>query len=138
MKLGEIIHWNNKLRECKENDADQSEIDDCFATLQYHIATIINNTTSIPTSRDKDSDRIIKCLKSRIHGKEGRVRGNLMGKRVDFSARTVISPDPNLELDEVGVPLEIAMKLTIPEKVTKHNIERSVYVQLQLFDNHLV
>lgn len=57
-------------------------------------------------------------------GKEGRVRGNLMGKRVDFSARTVITGDPNLALDELGVPWGIALNLTFPETVTPHNIER--------------
>ena len=57
-------------------------------------------------------------------GKEGRVRGNLMGKRVDFSARTVISGDPNISLDELGVPWSIALNLTYPETVTPHNYER--------------
>ena len=65
----------------------------------------------------------IKALFSRLKGKEGRIRGNLMGKRVDFSARTVISPDPNLEVEELGVPLSIAMNMTFPEVVTKYNKE---------------
>jgi len=47
-----------------------------------------------------------------------------MGKRVDFSARTVVSPDPNLALDELGVPRSIAMNLTFPETVTQLNIEK--------------
>jgi len=59
-----------------------------------------------------------------LKGKEGRFRGSLSGKRVDFSSRTVISPDPNLDLSEVGVPIPIAMKLTIPEIVTEWNIEK--------------
>ena len=57
-----------------------------------------------------------KAIRARLKGKEGRLRGNLMGKRVDFSARTVITGDPNLELDEVGVPRSIAMTLTYPER----------------------
>ena len=52
------------------------------------------------------------------------MRGNLMGKRVDFSARTVISGDPNIALDELGVPWSFALNLTYPEVVTAHNIER--------------
>ncbi len=52
------------------------------------------------------------------------MRGNLMGKRVDFSARTVITGDPNLALDELGVPWAIALNLTFPETVTPHNIDR--------------
>lgn len=55
------------------------------------------------------------------------MRGNLMGKRVDFSARTVITGDPNLALDELGVPWGIALNLTFPETVTPHNIERCAW-----------
>ena len=69
------------------------------------------------------SGRPIKSIRARLKGKEGRIRGNLMGKRVDFSARTVITPDPNLSLDEVGVPRSIARPLTIPERVTNFNID---------------
>jgi DNA-directed RNA polymerase II subunit RPB1 len=69
------------------------------------------------------SGRAIKCIRSRIKSKEGRVRGNLMGKRVDFSARTVITPDPILQLDQLGVPEMIAMNLTVPEYVTCSNKE---------------
>lgn len=47
-----------------------------------------------------------------------------MGKRVDFSARTVITPDPNINIDELGVPWSIALNLTYPETVTPYNIER--------------
>lgn len=69
----------------------------------------------------KSGGKKIKSIRSRLKGKEGRLRGNLMGKRVDFSARTVITPDPNLELDQLGVPKSIAMTLTIPEVVTPQN-----------------
>ncbi|EDO14315.1 hypothetical protein Kpol_162p1, partial [Vanderwaltozyma polyspora DSM 70294] len=68
--------------------------------------------------------RPVKSIRARLKGKEGRIRGNLMGKRVDFSARTVISGDPNLELDQVGVPKSIAKTLTYPEVVTPYNIDR--------------
>ncbi len=64
----------------------------------------------------------MKAIRARLKGKEGRLRGNLMGKRVDFSARTVITGDPNIQLDEVGVPRSIAMTLTYPERVTPYNI----------------
>ena len=70
------------------------------------------------------SGRPLKSLKQRLKGKEGRVRGNLMGKRVDFSARTVITPDPNLQIDQVGVPRSIAANMTFPEIVTPFNIDR--------------
>ena len=72
----------------------------------------------------KRSGRPLKTLTQRLKGKEGRFRGSLSGKRVDFSSRTVISPDPNLDISEVGVPEFVAIKLTIPEVVTEWNIER--------------
>ena len=65
----------------------------------------------------------IRGLVQRLKGKQGRFRGNLSGKRVDFSARTVIGPDPNLRIDEVAVPERIAIKLSYPERVTDHNIQ---------------
>ena len=70
--------------------------------------------------------RPLKSVKQRLKSKEGRIRGNLMGKRVDFSARAVITPDPNLSIDQVGVPRSIAQNLTYPEAVTPFNIDRSV------------
>jgi DNA-directed RNA polymerase II subunit RPB1 len=70
------------------------------------------------------SGKPLKAIKARLKGKEGRIRGNLMGKRVDFSARTVITPDPNLHIDQVGVPRSIAQNLTFPEIVTPFNLEQ--------------
>ena len=67
------------------------------------------------------SGRPLKSIKERLIGKQGRVRGNLMGKRVDFSARTVITADANIALDELGVPHKIASSLTYPETVTSFN-----------------
>lgn len=75
------------------------------------------------------SGRPLKSLKQRLKGKEGRVRGNLMGKRVDFSARTVITPDPNLSIDQVGVPRSIAANMTFAEIVTPFNIDRCASVE---------
>ena len=72
------------------------------------------------------SGRPLKSVKQRLKGKEGRIRGNLMGKRVDFSARTVITADPMLRIDQVGVPKTIAQNLTFPEIVTPFNIDRCV------------
>jgi DNA-directed RNA polymerase beta' subunit len=74
-----------------------------------------NDIAGLPQAKQK-TGRSIKAIRARLKGKEGRLRGNLMGKRVDFSARTVITGDPNLDLDEVGVPYTIAMNLTYPER----------------------
>ncbi|KCZ81778.1 hypothetical protein H312_00818 [Anncaliia algerae PRA339] len=64
-----------------------------------------------------------KGILQRLKGKTGRFRNNLSGKRVDFTGRTVISPDPNLSVEEVGIPQRIAKILTIQERVTQFNIE---------------
>ena len=91
--------------------------------LQYHITTYFdNNISQVPPARHRSGQQL-KTITERIKGKEGRIRHNLAGKRVNFSSRTVISPDPYIKLNEVGVPLEIAKTLTIPEKVTDTNIE---------------
>ena len=74
-----------------------------------------DNIAGIPQVLQK-SGRPVKAIRARLKGKEGRLRGNLMGKHVKISAHTVITGDPNLELDEVDVPRSIAMNLTLPER----------------------
>lgn len=123
-KLVDIIRINQRLRENIEAGAPSIIIDDLAELLQYHVTTYFDNEApGIPPARHR-SGRALKTLSQRLKGKEGRFRANLSGKRVDFSARTVISPDPNLDLNEVGIPIEVAMRLTVPEKVTAWNIER--------------
>ncbi|TQD85770.1 hypothetical protein C1H46_028686 [Malus baccata] len=92
--------------------------------LQFHITTYFDNELPGLPRATQRSGRPIKSICSRLKAKGGRVRGNLMGKRVDFSARTVITPDPNINIDELGVPWSIALNLTYPETVTPYNIER--------------
>jgi DNA-directed RNA polymerase subunit A' len=122
-KLVDIIRINQRLKENMEAGAPTLIIQDLSELLQYHVTTYFNNQTSgIPPARHR-SGRALKTLSQRLKGKEGRFRTNLSGKRVDFSARTVITPDPNLDINEVGVPLEIAKRLSIPEKVTEWNLE---------------
>lgn len=122
-KLVDIIRINQRLRENMEAGAPTLIIQDLSELLQYHCTTYFNNEASgIPPARHR-SGRALKTISQRLKGKEGRFRSNLSGKRVDFSARTVISPDPNLDINEVGVPQSIAMRLSMPEKVTLWNIE---------------
>jgi DNA-directed RNA polymerase subunit A' len=122
-KLVDIIRINQRLKENMEAGAPTLIIQDLSELLQYHVTTYFNNEASgIPPARHR-SGRALKTLSQRLKGKEGRFRSNLSGKRVDFSARTVISPDPNLDINEVGVPQDVAMRLSVPEKVTAWNIE---------------
>jgi DNA-directed RNA polymerase subunit A' len=122
-KLVDIIRINQRLKENMEAGAPTLIIQDLSELLQYHVTTYFNNEASgIPPARHR-SGRALKTISQRLKGKEGRFRSNLSGKRVDFSARTVISPDPNLDINEVGVPKDVAMRLSVPEKVTAWNIE---------------
>src|SRR3972149_526657 len=123
-KIVDILRVNQRVRESKESGTPPLIVQDLVDLLQYHVTTFFDNEVSgIPQSHHR-SGRPLKTLSQRLKGKEGRFRGSLSGKRVDFSSRTVISPDPNLDLSEVGVPESIAMKLTIPEIVTEWNIEK--------------
>mgnify|MGYP001988193832 CR=1 FL=1 len=90
--------------------------------IGYHIATIIDNEIPGITTSVHRSGRPIKSIRQRLKGKDGRIRNNLMGKRVDFSGRSVITPDPNIEIDQLGVHMKIAMNLTKPETVNNYNI----------------
>ena len=120
----DIIRVNQRLKESKDAGTPPLIVQDLVDLLQYHTTTYFDNEVSgIPQAHHR-SGRPLKTLTQRLKGKEGRFRGSLSGKRVDFSSRTVISPDPNLDLSEVGVPEAVAMKLTIPEIVTEWNIER--------------
>jgi len=121
-KLVDIVRINQRLRECIASGAPTLIKEELSELLQYHVTTFLDNEApGIPPSRHR-SGRALKTLSQRLKGKEGRFRLNLSGKRVDFSARTVISPDPNLDIAEVGVPVEVAKKLTVPERVTDFNL----------------
>ncbi len=122
-KLVDIIRINQRLRENIEIGAPDFIIGDLWELLQYHAATFFNNSLSgIPAARHR-SGRPLKTLSDRLKSKEGRFRHNLTGKRVNFSARTVISPDPSISINEVGIPKIIARELTIPVTVTENNLE---------------
>ena len=123
-KLVDIIRVNQRLKESKEAGTPPLIVQDLVDLLQYHVTTYFDNEVSgIPQAHHR-SGRPLKTLTQRLKGKEGRFRGSLSGKRVDFSSRTVISPDPNLRISDVGVPTDVAKKLTIPETVSQWNIER--------------
>ena len=122
-KLCDIVKTNRILKQKIEGEAPKNVVDEWTQLLQYHIATLIDNSQpGVPPAQQR-SGRPLKSIRERLRSKEGRVRGNLMGKRVDFSARSVITPDPNIEIDELGVPKKIAKNLTFPERVTRYNRE---------------
>jgi DNA-directed RNA polymerase II subunit RPB1 len=123
-KLADIIKYNNNLASKLKNDANVDLVNDLTEMLQYHVATLIDNEIPNISQSTHRSGRALKSIRQRLKGKEGRIRNNLMGKRVDFSARSVITPDPNLELDQLGVPIAVATNMTVPEVVNVFNIEK--------------
>nr|QDY51984.1 RNA polymerase Rpb1, domain 5 [Mimiviridae sp. ChoanoV1] len=124
-KLINIIKVNNNLKNKLEVKSTPAEtIEGFWDYLQYEVATYVDNEIPNVTECRHRSGRALKVIVQRLKGKEGRIRGNLMGKRVDFSARTVITPDPNIKIDQLGVPLKIAKNLTYPEIVNRYNIVR--------------
>jgi DNA-directed RNA polymerase subunit A' len=122
-KLVDIVRINQSLRENIDIGAPEFILNDLWELVQYHVSTYFDNElTGVPLARHR-SGRALKGLTQRLKAKEGRMRGNLLGKRVNFSARTVISPDPMLSINEVGVPEIVANELTIPMHVTAMNIK---------------
>ncbi len=123
-KLSDIIRANQRLWENLNAGAPEVIIDDLWDLLQFHITTFFDNTVArIPPARHR-SGQPLKTITERIKGKEGRIRKNLAGKRVNYSGRTVISPDPSIKINEVGIPYEIAKVVTVAETVNDLNIEK--------------
>ena len=122
-KLSDIVRANQRLWENLNAGAPEVIIEDLWDLLQYHITTFFdNNISRVPPARHR-SGQPLKTITERIKGKQGRIRHNLAGKRVNFSSRTVISPDPYIDINDVGIPLEIAKVLTVPERITTSNME---------------
>ena len=116
-----IIKANKTLLDKLSSNATQKVIEDWTTVLQYYCATMIDNRIPGVASVAQRSGRALKSIKERLIGKSGRVRGNLMGKRVDYSARSVITPDPNIGISELGIPLRVAKNITFPEVVNVRN-----------------
>lgn len=123
-KLSDIVKYNIQLKaRIDSNKGTEEQLKVLTNLIQYHIATFMDNTIpGLPVAQQRNG-RKLKSIADRLKKKEGRIRGNLNGKRVDQSARSVITPDPFISLDELGVPVRIAMNLTFPETVNVYNLE---------------
>lgn len=123
-KLVDVVRINDRLKKNMELGAPDFIINDIWELLQYHCTTLIDNEiANIPPARHR-SGRALKTFVQRLEKKEGRFRGNLTGKRVNFSARAVVSPDTRISINEVGVPIVVAKELTVPVMVNASNIEK--------------
>ena len=123
MKLLELLRQANLIESNRKQGKDPTKINELRYLLQLLYNQFINSDSSESKSI-KNSFSQVKGVLQRLKGKQGRFRGNLSGKRVEFTARTVISPDPNLKVNEVAVPVQISKELTFPETVSQHNLER--------------
>jgi DNA-directed RNA polymerase II subunit RPB1 len=126
-KLFEIIKINKMLlskMDAEGSKINKNNIDELTSVLQYHIATLVDNQIPGVAPSAQRGGRPLKSIQQRLGSKEGRIRYNLQGKRVEFSARSVITPDPNISIAELGVPIKIAMNLTVPERVTDYNRDK--------------
>ncbi|EKX72538.1 DNA-directed RNA polymerase II largest subunit, putative [Theileria equi strain WA] len=123
LKLLDIVKTNNLIKRHDKRATAPHIVQEMAQLLQFHITTLFDNDIPGMPIASTRSKKPIKSIRARLKGKEGRLRGNLMGKRVDFSARTVITGDPNLPIDTIGVPKSIAMTLTFSETVTPLNFE---------------
>lgn len=121
--LMNIIKINNELLQDIQKNAAAKIIEDHTAILQFFAATLVNNSMPGVDALRNRSSRPYKSIISRLGAKGGRMRGNLMAKRVDYSARSVITGEPNLSIEELGIPMPIAMNLTMPIVVTATNVD---------------
>jgi DNA-directed RNA polymerase III subunit RPC1 len=123
VKLTEIIFMSSLIRAGLQQGKGIQTLMEQWDYMQAQIAMYIDSSQPSIT-RNYTELKPIRGFCQRLKGKQGRFRGNLSGKRVDFSGRTVISPDPNLSIEQVAVPILVAKNLTYPEKVTRYNIEK--------------
>jgi DNA-directed RNA polymerase II subunit RPB1 len=121
-QLVNVVKSNLSLQQAVTNGEPAVVIEQFELALQHNIAAFMDNEIRGMPQVTQRSGRPLKTITQRLKAKEGRIRGNLMGKRVDFSARTVITADPNLGIDQVGVPRSVAMNLTVPVRVTAYNV----------------
>lgn len=120
-KLSEIVWLSGIIRAALDKGQPISTIMEQWEYMQLQIAMYINS--DVPGLAQPGYGKTVRGFSQRLKGKQGRFRGNLSGKRVDFSGRTVISPDPNLGIDQVAVPQLVAKNMTYPERVNSTNIE---------------
>lgn len=121
-KLQEIIKVNNYLRVATTEKDKQNLWDQ----LQAHVAMFVYRDVKLKgltSNKGSKVNRKLRMIFDRFKGKRGRIRGNLQGKRVNYSARSVVSPDPIMDIDLVGVPQDLAMRLSVPVKVAHFNLE---------------
>lgn len=146
--LVEIIKNNNLIVDYRAQDRanqeklkiDKSEQETVDSMLKQIIAAWVAMQESannfMDSTKNPKSKQMAPGIKQLMEKKEGLLRQNMMGKRVNYAARSVISPDPNIETSEIGIPMVFATKLTYPEPVTQHNFEEMRQAVINGPDTH--
>jgi DNA-directed RNA polymerase I subunit RPA1 len=116
--LGSILRMNQKIVTLSKSNLDLSEFVDAAVQLQNDVNALFDSSKNTAAKGNAAPAGIKQILEK----KEGLFRQNMMGKRVNYAARSVISPDPNIETSEIGIPMVFASKLTYPEPVTNTNV----------------
>lgn len=124
VRVREVIEYTHQLRKMYETGDPPRSFAGKWNLIQQTLNVMINSqSTDNPPKAQSKKDKAVLGYAQRLKGKKGRFRTNLSGKRVNFSGRSVISPDPNANVDQVVVPLEMAKILTFPTVVTKYNMK---------------
>lgn len=125
VQLSSIVDYNEKIKVEKQKNNENNNLEEYSTCLQLNVSCYYNNKAkALPSNEFKNTNKNTQSISERIKEKGGRIRSNLMGKRVEFSARSVLTPDPYIDIDEVGIPLKVAMNFTIPEEVTLKNLKK--------------
>jgi DNA-directed RNA polymerase beta' subunit len=120
VQLAEIIKINNNIIKYISTQ-DEKNLTKAISSLKFRIKTFMRNNDG--KAKNPTSSKPIKAINERLKDKDGLIRGNILGKRTDYSARTVIGPDSSLRIDEIAIPLEICRDLSVPEYVAEFNME---------------
>ena len=119
-----IINRNNRLKKLMDMGAPEVILRNERRMLQEAVDALIHNEKKESPIRGRDN-RPLKSLSERIHGKHGRLRRNLLGRRVDYSGRAVIVVDPTLRLHQCGLPKKMALELFKP--FILHHLETTTF-----------
>ena len=138
MRIKDMLSTNKLIKSyIKDGNANAYKLMEDLNKLQsFHAYYLNSNTKGINKNMLHLDNKQMRSIYTRLKGKTGRFRGNLSGKRVNFSGRTVISPDPNLRIDQLGIPVLMAMNLTYPERVNAYNIKKLKKLIMNGTDKH--
>ncbi|MGC9598788.1 MAG: DNA-directed RNA polymerase subunit beta [Minisyncoccia bacterium] len=134
-----VINRNNRLKKLLEIKAPDVIIRNEKRMLQEAVDALIDNSARFGTQQLSAQRRPLRSLADMLKGKQGRFRQNLLGKRVDYSGRSVIVVGPNLKLDECGLPKRMALELFRPfvlSEIIKRGLAHNIRSASRYIEEH--